>query len=387
MAKKKSGTSRRAQRKAASKEAMRQTKKQVALGRKEARQRRIIMLSVAALVAVILIIIAVAVVQELIIKPSQPVAKVNGMAIPVKDFQNLLTYKRYNLHLTARNLQDTISQMDPTQQGSDFLTSFYQQQLSQVQTDLTLAAENALEELIEDQLIAEKAQEMGITVTAAEIQNAIFPPPPEPITDTAEVPTPIPQEELEKRYDDLLSTLGMSDEDFREIVRRGLLREKLQEELAKQVPTTGLVARVQIIQTNSEEEAQAAQARIEGGEDFAIVAQEVSSDTLTAGEGGDLGWVTPDQVSVRYGPEVEDAVFSAEIGQLTLVESGGKYYLIQVLERDENGPLPEDALTMAQNSALANWLAERKNAPDVTIERFLQPDQVPPDPFLTPTAP
>jgi len=106
MAKKKqSGTGRRARRKAASKEAMKRTKKQVALGRKEARQRRIIMLSVAALVALILIIVAIAVIEELIIKPGQPVATVNGVSISTDDFQNQLTYKRYNLHLTERNLQ------------------------------------------------------------------------------------------------------------------------------------------------------------------------------------------------------------------------------------------------------------------------------------------
>ncbi len=381
---KESGTKRRAQRKAASKEAMKRTKKQVALGRKEARQRRIIILSVAALVAVILLIVVIAVVQELIIKPGKPVAKVNGVAISTKDFQNLLAYKRYNLHLNERSLQESINQLDPTQQGSDFLTSFYQQQLAQVQTDLAMAADMALEELIEDQLIAEKAQEMGITVTDAEIQNAIFPPPPEPPTDTVEAPTPIPQEVLDERYDELLSILGMSDKDFRKIVRRGLLREKLQEELAKQVPTTGLVARARLILADSEEKIQEAQSRIEAGEDFAIVAQEVSSDTLTAENGGDTGWMTPEQVNSRYGPEVQDAIFTAEIGKPVQVQSGDNYYLIMVLERDENGPLPEEVLTLRRNSALADWLAKRKESPDVTIERLLQPDQIPPDTFTTP---
>jgi parvulin-like peptidyl-prolyl isomerase len=176
--------------------------------------------------------------------------------------------------------------------------------------------------------------------------------------------------------------MQISESSFKEIVRRGLLRSQVQELLASQVVTTGLVAHPQIIQTETEEEAQAAQARIEGGEEFAVVAQEVSTDTISAEQGGDLGWVTTDQLSSRYGQELEDAVFSMAVGEITVIESNDAFYVVQVLERDENGPLPFEVLNVRQNNALADWLEERKASPDVEIERQLEPDQIPPDPFV-----
>ena len=177
--------------------------------------------------------------------------------------------------------------------------------------------------------------------------------------------------------------MQLSDKSFRAIVERSLLRGKLQDLLASRVPTTGLVANVQLIQTETEEGAVTATERIEAGEDFAIVAQEVSTDTVTAEGGGNVGWVTTGQLSTRYGEELDAFIFSHEVGELGIVESNGTFYVVLVLERDENGPLPSDVLTQRQNSALFDWLEERRSSPDVEIERLLEPDQIPPDPFAT----
>jgi hypothetical protein len=88
-------------------------------------------------------------------------------------------------------------------------------------------------------------------------------------------------------------------------------------------------------------------------------------------------------LSTRYGEELDAFVFSQEVGELGIVESNGTFYVVLVLERDENGPLPSDVLTQRQNSALFGWLEERRSSPDVEIERLLEPDQIPPDPFAT----
>jgi parvulin-like peptidyl-prolyl isomerase len=180
--------------------------------------------------------------------------------------------------------------------------------------------------------------------------------------------------------------MGLTADQFARVVGRGLLREKVQEHLAGLVPTTGLVIRVELIKTETEEQATAAQARIEGGEEFAVVARDVSTDTLSAEDGGDLGWLAATQLQTRYGQEVEDAAFGAAVGELVQVEGNGSFYLLRVVERDENGPLPEAVLGPKQSSALSDWLAARKADPEVTIERFLDQIDVPPDPFAGATA-
>jgi parvulin-like peptidyl-prolyl isomerase len=382
----------KASRKQKTEQTKRETKKQIALGRKEARQKRIILISVGAVTALIVAIIAFGLIRELIVEPSRPVAVVNGVEVAANEYQDLVTYQRYNQYVQLGNMQDALDQLTVSPEDNAFLISFYEQQIGQMQSDLAMIPQTALDQLIEDKLIEQKAEEEDIAVTSQEVQDAIYgdlrsafeSSPQEPITGTEVVVTPtmVPQEQVDELYESILGNIQLSKQSFEEIVRRGLLRDKVQEFLASQVPTTGLVAHLQIIQTETEEEALAAQDRIESGEEFAIVAQEVSTDTVSAEAGGDLGWVTTGQLSARYGQAVEDAVFSLPIGQMEVLESGEMYYVLQVLERDDNGPLPTDALTQRQSAALDTWLDEQRASPDVEIERLLTQDQIPDDPFV-----
>jgi parvulin-like peptidyl-prolyl isomerase len=374
-----------------SSQAAKQTKKQIALSRKHTRQNRIIWLSVGALALVIFGIMAVGLIQELIVKPGRSVAIVNGSKIRTDDYQSVLTYRRYNLHNSIRNLQSELQAMDPSQEGNEFLINFYQQQLDQLQSSLALISASALDELIDDELIQQKAKELKLTVTSEEVEQAINEdlrqamavPPQEPVTSSLELPTPtpIPQEQVDEFYKAVINTIGLTEKGFHSITERSLLRTRVQDVLAGQVSTTGLVVHVQMIQADSEEEALAARQRIESGEDFAAVAQEVSTDPQTADTGGDMGWVTTGQLSSRYGEDLESMVFSLPVGEVGQVQSGEKVFVVQVLARDENGPLPYEVLTLQQNSALQDWLAERKESPETQIERLLEPDQIPPDPF------
>ncbi len=370
-----------------------QTKKQIAFGRKEARQRRIILLSIGALALVVLLILVFGVIQELVLAPARPVAIVNGDKIRTDVYQDLVTYQRYNQYVTISNMQAGLDQLQTgeQQEGNEFLVSFYQQQISQMQAQLSTIPQSALEEIIDDALIQEKAEAEGITVTAADVEESLQTDlksafsSAQPVTGTEELPTPtpVPQEDVDELYDTILGNITISDKSFRQIVQRSLVREKVQELLASEVVTTGLVVHAQLIKTETEEEAAAAMERIEGGEEFAVVATEVSTDTTTAEQGGDLGWVTTGQISSRYGQALEDEVFALAPGEMSIVESNEMFYVVQVLERDENGPLPEAVLTQRRSSALTDWLAEHKASPDVEIERLLQDDQIPPDPFVT----
>lgn len=370
------------------------TKKQIALRRREARQKRIIWISVGALAVVILAIILAGVLQELVFEPSRPVAIVNGVKIRTTDYQDLVNHRRFTLHQQEQMLQRELSQLDPNNEQDQFLISIYEQQLSQIRSSLTFVPDSALDELIDHELIRQKAEELALTVTEIEIDQAIEEDLRQaasssvqtPVTGTVATATPIPQERLDEIYRSALERMGLSEKAFRLIVRRSLLQDKVQEVLASQVPTTGLVIHLQLIKTDTEEQALAAQQRIEQGEDFAVVAREVSTDTLSAEDGGDLGWLTPEQLSSRYGPVVEAQALALEIGKLTLVKGENAFYLIRVVGRDENGPLPADVLAQRRNSALSDWLAQQKSSPDVQIERLLQPDQIPPDPYETPTA-
>lgn len=78
--------------------------------------------------------------------------------------------------------------------------------------------------------------------------------------------------------------------------------------------------------------------RIEGGEGFAQVAAEVSEDPGSASRGGHLGFFGRGRMT----PEFEEAAFGAEVGELTVVETGFGVHLLEVTGRREEGLQPYD---------------------------------------------
>lgn len=70
--------------------------------------------------------------------------------------------------------------------------------------------------------------------------------------------------------------------------------------------------------------------QILGGDDFATVARAVSEDTVSATEGGDLGWLSPGDTV----PEFEQAMAALPIGELSEpIQSRFGVHLMQVLDR------------------------------------------------------
>ena len=73
--------------------------------------------------------------------------------------------------------------------------------------------------------------------------------------------------------------------------------------------------------------------RIEGGDDFAELAKAHSADTMSAAEGGDLGWVNPGDLV----PEFENVMNSLEPGDTSQpFRSQFGFHVVQVLDRREH---------------------------------------------------
>ncbi len=77
--------------------------------------------------------------------------------------------------------------------------------------------------------------------------------------------------------------------------------------------------------------------RIEGGEDFAAVAREVSEDPGSAKQGGDLGFFGKGRMT----PEFEKAAFGAKVGELVgPVTTPFGVHLIEVTDKRPGGTIP-----------------------------------------------
>ena len=116
----------------------------------------------------------------------------------------------------------------------------------------------------------------------------------------------------------------------------------------------------------TEEEAEAARARIEAGDDFAVVATELSTDTGSAVNGGDLGCTSASQ----YVEEFAVATVESPIGEVTdPVETQFGYHLIVVNDRTEATD-EEVGAALAQESVGAvvdAWFLEATNSAVVVV--------------------
>lgn len=101
--------------------------------------------------------------------------------------------------------------------------------------------------------------------------------------------------------------------------------------------TTPLCLR--LIYSETEAAAQAAKARVDGGEDFAEVAADVSADTQTAANGGYAGCATAAEATQAFGSDFTKAAVGDVVGPVT--QANGGVLLLQVAS--VTGPTFEDA--------------------------------------------
>jgi parvulin-like peptidyl-prolyl isomerase len=238
-----------------------------------------------------------------------------------------------------------------------------------------------LSQLIQSRLLRQGAAELGVEVTDADVEEQ-----------RAAI---VEQVGGEEAFEEIIEQNNLSEEEVDDQLRDLAYQEQVQEALTEDVEVTdeevaafyeenadtryGEVASARHILVESEEEAEEALERVEEGEEFASVAEDMSTDTASAEQGGDLGEFTRD----RMVPEFADAVFEAEPGELVgPVETQFGYHVIEVTERSDGPTLDEasddireELRQQREQEAVQAWLAERNREADVEVNpRFGQWD-------------
>jgi len=137
------------------------------------------------------------------------------------------------------------------------------------------------------------------------------------------------------------------------------------------------------ILVETEDEAEAVLERLDAGEDFAVVATEVSIDTGTGPNGGSLD-CSP---ASRYVPEFAEAAVAAPIGEVTEpVQTEFGYHIIVVESRTVATPEEVQVLMEEQlvSAAASEWLLEAITTADVTVEAAYGTWETEPSPQVVP---
>ena len=141
-----------------------------------------------------------------------------------------------------------------------------------------------------------------------------------------------------------------------------MYRQKLEEVIVAGMPATADQVRARHILLQTREEAETALARLRGGEGFEELAAELSQDTATKEEGGDLGWFPLEQMTPAFG----EAAFALQPGQVSeIVETEFGYHIIRVDEREADRELEFAALWEAERRAISDWFAAQRISQNV----------------------
>jgi parvulin-like peptidyl-prolyl isomerase len=373
------------------------TKKQERLRYRDQQARRNVLLGVIIGAIIVAGIIIAGVIYEYVYKPSSPVAVVNGERISTTEYQKMYLYQLNNLNQYLRNLETEKARLDPNDSNVASIIQFYDQLITQAQSQLADLPNSVLEDLIQDRVIRQGARDEGIVVTDEEVQKRIEelfgynPNPPTPTPEPSPTPgatatvTPAPtptvmtREEFNRLYslylENLKRTTGMSEAEYREVIRGLLYREKLQELIESRVPTSGEQVRARHILVADEETAKKVLERLKAGEDFGNLAQEFSQDTATKSIGGDLGWFPRGQMVKEF----EDAAFALEVGQISEpVKTQFGYHIIRVDAHEMDRPYDPAVLKQMKQKAFNDWLQQAMEK--ANIQRNWSPDKVPATP-------
>lgn len=401
-------------------------RKHVARVEREKQQQRWITFGAIAILAIVLILVGIGIVEAYVITPNKAVAWVNDEPIKAREYQAQVRLERlflvnqyYNYQqfaasfgdqstqdLFASNLQQILVQLTPDLLGQDVLDRFIEDKLIAVEAaerGITVSS-SEVEERIAFQYfnyypdgtptptatlepiptstlnplqlsLTEPTATAVVTETEAitsevgtePTPTAILVEPEEPaVTEVPPTPTAYTQDAYESNLNDGLANLratGIPEDEFRAIVARELLREKLFEVLTADIARSEEQVWARHILVQSEEEAKEVLNRYYAGEDFAALAQELSTDTGSAVEGGDLGWFGRGMMV----PEFETAAFALEIGDVSLpIESEFGWHVIQVLGHEER-PVNANRYNQLQAQAFNDWLEAARAEAEIEI--------------------
>lgn len=193
--------------------------------------------------------------------------------------------------------------------------------------------EQIIEKMIMERIIKKETDKMNISVSEEELNEKM-----------KEYADATGGEEVFNTY---LEENNLSEDFFRENLRKELLVNKHKEEYMRSLTITEeeakeyfeknkeklILIRASHILVKTEEEGQQVLNILNKGEEFSKVAEEISVDKESSTKGGDLGYFTRgDRIS-----EFEEAAFSLEIGEISeIIKTEVGYHIIKIEDRKDS---------------------------------------------------
>jgi hypothetical protein len=372
-----------------------------------ARERRLERAVIGAAVAVAVVVVGVLVyglINEYVIVARSVVATVGETAIRTDEFQARVRLLRANMVLQLQQWRQQRTEIDPASDAADFMLSYIDQNISQLEA--TLAEESkgfigsqALEQLVRFEIARQEAARIGLTVAADDVQRKIEQDfeydrtqsltefsEPDTVTDTAQVeslPTPVTEEEFRERYDyfltEVLKPLRISEDLYRKWARGELLEQRVRETFASEVPEEAEQISYRLIVATDLERAEELVARLNAGEAFQSLVDDVEADEESSEFVRESGWLPREQVDQALDPGIAAQLWEMEVGSTAgplSSEDGFSHYVPELIGREVR-ELDAELRASLVDGLYEEWMAGQRAAL-VAVEDYQ--DRIPSDP-------
>lgn len=208
----------------------------------------------------------------------------------------------------------------------------------------------------------------------------------------------VTDEDIQAEYDELVESYGGEDAIKAVYEANGLTEEAVKENIRTYQLTKNVIAaslditdeeieqyfednkdlygqEEQVVASHilleDEETAKEVLAKVKAGEDFAELAKEYSTDTSTNEDGGDLGYISRNEMDEAF----EEAAFALEKGAVSeVVQTAEGYHIIKVTNKvpaeeavfeDVKEEVYADLLESRVSEEYATWVAEKQEEYDI----------------------
>lgn len=414
------------------------TKKHLARKQREERQTKTILIVTIVIAVAVIGLVAYGLIDNYIVRPNHPIAQVGDQVITAGEFEPRVKYTRVQMLDQAYTYYQYYSMYGEL--GASFLT--YAQDLAYQMQDSETVGSQVLDDMIYEIIIRDEAAARGITVSDAEVDQALkeafgyYPDgtatpsetptyvatptysktelalvpatstptetleptetpdvtatPSEEVVETQETeaageatesaeepevsptitltptitptPTTYTTEIYSQNLDDfnnMYNDYNFSVDQLREMSELGLISDKLEEEITKDVLPIEEQVWARHILVETEEEAQNVLNLLSEGEDWVDLAAEYSTDESNKNNGGDLGWFNATAMVEAF----SDAAFSLNTpGQISdPVQTDFGWHIIQLVGKREAQMSAAD-FQNKKDTVYNEWLVEVKNA-------------------------
>ena len=307
---------------------------------------RIVAVAATLILSVVSALVGVALYGELVVRPAEPVSSVNGDPIPASRYADFLALRQFEL---SRELADTPRTTDPRDP-------------SHPQAQLSTVTISAVTELTNAELMRTAASALGVVVDDAAINAALY----EFVRGPGEAAAGF---DYEAAFSDIRERTQLDTDTIRGFIADRALADAVADQLAANLDPAPPQIRASQIVVPTEEDADTVEARLDALQPFELVAEQTSTDTFSAANGGDLGWLPRGLM-----PEAWDqAAFALRPGARGKpVSTSQGWHVIQVHEISPSRELNPETAERRRQVTYDNWLQTLRTTAEV--EFLLTPE-------------